>query len=387
MSYYGQPNYPNSVIVADTDNFLSATRIGSLEYVSVSDLSFSYISRLTSNVQNQLDNLANNVGNVYSAEKLAIANVIVAAPVTGSFDGADPTNGQVCLLTGQNAQQENGMYTFNGLGVPMTRVDILFWTDLVGSQILVAASTTYPSGSIWRSVSGSTGTIDNSAISFVEVPNGAYIGSGTVAINGNTLSVPATAPMVVQSLSMGTGANLASFNLSALSALRAVYVPDADSTLVIPSTQATNQQFLTGFSNLGVAQYANVNDATLTGLDLTNIEDVAETGSILAAISKLAARSQRAVQVKSADYAMDVTDQSVFFSTSGATATLPVYADYTAEIGIIVRVGTMIDVLSATVFAGAGATIDGPGTYGYPLTANGEVVDFQLLPGAIWKPI
>ncbi len=384
---YGVSNQPNSVIVSDDSGFLTAARIGNVAYANVSDLSFSYVAGLTSNAQNQLDNLANNVGNVYDAQKLAIGNVDVAAPVTGSFDGADPTNGQVALLIGQTASNENGLYTFNGLGVPMTRTLITTWANLIGSQIVVDASTTYSNGSVWRSTSGSTGTLGVTPITFVVLPNGSYTASATVAITGNTLSVPVTAPMVVQSLSMGTGANLASFTLSALSAPRAIYVPDAASTLVVPSTQVTNQQFLTGFSNLGVAQYANVNDATLTGLLLASIVDVTAADSILVAIGKLAARSQRAVQLKATSYAMLDTDQTVLFSVTAQEATLPVYADYTAEIGITVVVGTMSGVVGSSATAGAGATIDGYGAGSYPLTANGETAIFQLLPGAIWHRI
>lgn len=161
----------------------SADIVGTVEdsAIAASDL-----TGLTGNVQDQIDALSGG-GPFKKAAAVSAINITGSNPGTSTFDGTTITSGDYLLLTAQTSAPTNGIYVFNGSSSPVTRAPIMnTWDDVVGSEVSVPPSTTYPSGSIWRNTNANGGTLGTTAITFVEQTvdsNGVQTVTGTAVLN------------------------------------------------------------------------------------------------------------------------------------------------------------------------------------------------------------
>lgn len=115
--------------------------------------SFSFNSQLLTNVANPTNaqDAATKayIDNTLAGQVVAVAataNISVAAP-PASIDGFSPTNGSRVILAGQTTTSENGVYTYNGAGVAMTKLTI------PTGVLMYVASGSVEGGSYWYSAS------------------------------------------------------------------------------------------------------------------------------------------------------------------------------------------------------------------------------------------
>lgn len=105
-----------------------------------------------------------------NARATAVINVVVANPATGTFDGVALIIGELLLLRVQTAPAENGLYTFNGNAVPLTRVAQMdVWAEVPGAFITVDEGTAL-SDTAWLCTANNGGTLGVTAITFTQVP-------------------------------------------------------------------------------------------------------------------------------------------------------------------------------------------------------------------------
>lgn len=100
---------------------------------------------------------------------VAVTNIVVSGPVSSNISGAIVSVGQRVLLTAQTTSSENGIWVFNGTGVPMTRpADFASGSTVQAfTHILVwAVSGTIYAGSLWLLTTTGTITIDTTGQSW-----------------------------------------------------------------------------------------------------------------------------------------------------------------------------------------------------------------------------
>lgn len=185
----GTPTVGNIPVFQATDGTLQSSS------VLISDL-----EGLTGNVQNQIDNLNSGIA-IKEAKAVSLINIDGGNPGTDTFDGVTINSGDYLLLTAQNTVANNGIYIFNGASSPVARAPTMnTWEDVVGSQVMVPPSTTYASGSVWRSTVPSSGTLGTTAITFQVMPSGSYVAGTGITISSNTISadVGTTTGKIVQ---------------------------------------------------------------------------------------------------------------------------------------------------------------------------------------------
>lgn len=103
-----------------------------------------------------------------SVRAKSTGNVNVANPGTATFDGVTLANGESLLLGSQTAPAENGLYTFNGAGVALTRrTDADAWAELVGGFVAVEEGTTF-ADTMWLFTANQGGTLGTTAITLTQ---------------------------------------------------------------------------------------------------------------------------------------------------------------------------------------------------------------------------
>lgn len=108
-----------------------------------------------------------------SARAASTANVTVSNPGTSSFDGVTLSNGDRLFLRAQTAPAENGLYTFNGSGVALTRAaDMDAWAEIPGAFFAVEEGSTY-ADTVWLCTANQGGTLGTTAVTFQQIPTSA----------------------------------------------------------------------------------------------------------------------------------------------------------------------------------------------------------------------
>lgn len=188
---------------------------GSLAWTGDQSMGNHKITSLTSGVGN---NDAVNVGQMNAAIALlnsvfkmkpdaraaSTGNVNIANPGTNVFDGVTLVVGEILMVRANTAPAENGLYTFNGSGVALTRISQMdAWNEVPG------AITTVDEGSVWADTmwlctSNAGGTLGTTAINWQQIPttagltNSNYVDKEAVGgtINGvNTAFTIANTPV------------------------------------------------------------------------------------------------------------------------------------------------------------------------------------------------
>lgn len=110
-------------------------------------------------ILSQLVNAVNNLSWKDSARFKATGNVNIASP-GATFDGGTAANGDRILLGDQTTATQNGLYTFNGAAVAMTRTVDSDTFDKLESAIVIIEEGTVNAGTRWRQtqVNGVIGT-------------------------------------------------------------------------------------------------------------------------------------------------------------------------------------------------------------------------------------
>lgn len=155
-------------------------------------------------VDTQISNLNSLFDSKGSARAASTANVNIANPGTATFDGVVLSNGDRLLLKNQTAPAENGIYTFNGSGVALTRVaDMDVWAEVPGAFLAIEEGTAN-ADTVWLCTSNQGGTLGTTAINWQQIPTSAgllntnFIGNETVSgtVNGaNTTFTLANTPV------------------------------------------------------------------------------------------------------------------------------------------------------------------------------------------------
>src|ERR1700677_4412022 len=103
MANYGGKNQAFGVAGCDVNGFIltsvlpSGINVNLLADGSVTNQEFEYLDGVSSNIQQQIDNLVTG-GTSFSAVAEATVNVNLGAPGTAIFDGVTLTNGQTLFL-------------------------------------------------------------------------------------------------------------------------------------------------------------------------------------------------------------------------------------------------------------------------------------------------
>lgn len=137
--------------------------------------------------KNYVDNLVSGLSWKQAVESLSTDEVNVLSPVSASMGGATLSAGNRVLLTNQTDSSQNGIWVFNGVGLPMNRaLDCNTPTSLNGAAVFVMAGTQADTG--WTQ----TATLTVSFIGqiWVQFTGGSAYAAGTaLSLVGNTFNV------------------------------------------------------------------------------------------------------------------------------------------------------------------------------------------------------
>lgn len=137
---------------------------------------------------------------------------ILTASANGALavDGGNPTAGQDILVKDETSQAYNGLYTVTNPGsssapwILTRRSDMNTWAEVPGASMFVEAGANNAQTG-WVCSAAINGTINTSAITFVQIPGAGAIQAGTgLTKSGNTISVVADTGISVS----GTGVRI-----------------------------------------------------------------------------------------------------------------------------------------------------------------------------------
>ena len=186
-------------------------RNGTVPFTGAVDLGNNTISNLAPAVTNlqapnfgQVKTLIDNLSSVYKYKSVRVAttsNVVLATPLA-VYDGVTLVLLDRLLLPAQTAQAENGIWIFNGVGVPLTRaVDADAWNEFTGCTVSVNEGT-INGDTRWFCPANDGGTVGVTTLTFNRDVVGALNASNFVdketpigLVNGtNTVYTVLTAP-------------------------------------------------------------------------------------------------------------------------------------------------------------------------------------------------
>jgi len=130
----------------------------------------------------------------FKVAAVVLTNITGSNPGTSTFDGVTVTAGDLLLLTAQSSSASNGVWVFNGPSSAVTRSSLMStWAEVEAAVISAPPSTTYPTGSLWRSTSAVNGTLGTTPITFSEISDEAAYTAGTgIDITGDIIAVDET---------------------------------------------------------------------------------------------------------------------------------------------------------------------------------------------------
>lgn len=105
------------------------------------------------------------------------ANINLSNPGTAVFDGVTLANGELLLVRAQSTANQNGIYTFNGSGVALTRIASMdAWAEVPGAVTTVDEGTTY-ADTMWLCTANAGGTLGTTSIDWTQIPTAAGLTS------------------------------------------------------------------------------------------------------------------------------------------------------------------------------------------------------------------
>lgn len=199
--------------LADGANFLkkdgSVALTGNLNGGSQQATNFAPGSAGTDLVNlNQLNAAIANLNGLFkpkpSARAATTANINISNPGTAVFDTITLTVGQILFVRAQTATAEQGLYTFNGSSVALTRIpEMDAWTEIPAAFFAVEEGATY-ADTMWLCVANQGGTLGSTSITFQQIPTSSGLTNANFAdkeipsgsINGsNTAFVLSATPV------------------------------------------------------------------------------------------------------------------------------------------------------------------------------------------------
>lgn len=142
-----------------------------------------------------VDNLVNGLSWKQSVVALSATDVSVLSPSSASIGGATLTADDRVLLTNQTDSSQNGIWVFNGVGLPMNRaLDSNTPTSLNGAAVFVMSGTEADTG--WTQTA--TLTVSFLGQIWVQFTGGSAYTAGTaLSLVGNTFNVNVGAGLTV----------------------------------------------------------------------------------------------------------------------------------------------------------------------------------------------
>ena len=227
-----------------------------------------------------------------AAQAAAVGNVNIASPASAVFDGHTVNPGESVLLLNQSALTENGIYIFNGIGVPMTRrVDSDTPAELTAATISVLNGPTYGGESFTQITD--TPNIGVDPIIFAEIGI-AYSASGLgIIITGNVFSLKLDTVNIIPTLGIDAGNGL--------------YVPNG--AITVNQLDATG---ITGGSYIA---------PTITvGVD-GRIYSIVGSPGIVTSVSGLSGAISLATSTTGIDFTISTGGSTITFNMPSASAT------------------------------------------------------------------
>lgn len=126
------------------------------------------------------------------------ANINLAAPgaVTTDFDDVTPVIGDRILLTEQTTTSENGIYIYNGAGVPLTRApDADSDAEVTAGQYMFVEEGTTAGDTGWLLITDDPITLDTTGLTYTQFNGvGTIIAGAGLSFSGNNLNVGTADP-------------------------------------------------------------------------------------------------------------------------------------------------------------------------------------------------
>lgn len=138
----------------------------------------------------QLNTALANLNSIFdikgSVVAASVVNITISNPGTAVFDGITLSVNDRLLLKDQTVPAENGIYQFNGSSSALTRVtDMDAWLEVPGAFVAVEQGSVNDN-TIWLCTSNGGGTINTTAITWLQIPTTA----GLLSTNFITRETP-----------------------------------------------------------------------------------------------------------------------------------------------------------------------------------------------------
>jgi hypothetical protein len=212
-----------------------------------------------------VDSLAQGLDPKGSVRAMTIASGTLASSfANGSvIDGITLVTGDRILIKNQGTASENGIYTVNASGAPTRAVDMDSWTEVPNAFVFVETSGSTFADTGWVCTSDQGGTLNSTAINFVQFSGAGTYSAGTgLTLTGTTFSI--TSPIAVSlggtgvtttptngQLLVGNGTN---YTVATLGTGTGISITAGSGTLQVNNTGVT--------SNVATANQTTVSAAT-----------------------------------------------------------------------------------------------------------------------------
>lgn len=160
----------------------------------VSSTEIGYVSGVTSNIQNQINNINSGLSWKAAARVLSASNVTLSAPGS-TIDGVAMSIGDRFLANGQSTGSENGVYVWNGSAVPATRSTDASTggsgsTGVLGMTISIEEGTY--ADQMWICTTNAPITIGVTTLNYAKSSATTYTSSNGITLTGNNFTLDYT---------------------------------------------------------------------------------------------------------------------------------------------------------------------------------------------------
>ena len=154
----------------------------------VTSIELGYLGGVLSPIQTQINNIVLGLSWKTAANVLCTTDITVASP-GATLDGVTMSAGFRVVLNGQSTGSENGIYTWNGAAVPMTRTsDANTGTNILQATLVILSGTS--ANNIYTCPTPAPITIGVTTISFVQIGATTYVGTaGRISLVGNVFDI------------------------------------------------------------------------------------------------------------------------------------------------------------------------------------------------------